>query len=291
LGVRVSQFKTDPPVVRVVADLEEPRRFRIFPCAGRVLIRIFSVKAPLKVASSEPAPSPLPENPTQTARSSVSPPIHHAAPFPVMPPVPTSPPPELHPSRNDIRYDHGMLSIHAENVTLASAIVGVGRALRANVEMPSGSGQEKIFSSIGPAPPDQAIEALLTGSSLNYILVEGQQPDRKMTLVVMSKSSAPAQPAPAETITPAQQGSRDGMQEPVEDEAIPDPPEPGVPEPSPEIPEPSPEQNEGPPPSHGEPLPQQDRDQQFPQQQQERDQQLPPQPDPGPEDQGRNPPP
>jgi hypothetical protein len=295
LGLRVSQFRTNPPVVRVVADLAEPKRFRIFPCSGRVVIRIFAAKAVSKVASSpvemaavkEPAATPAPL--TSVPKRPV------ASPSSVVRPL--TPPPDLHPSRNDIRYDHGLLSINAENVSLASAIIGVGRALQANIEMPSGSGQEKIFSSIGPAPPEQAIEALLTGSSLNYIFVEGHEPGQKMTLVLSARNSASGQPlvqpaAPVQAIAPPSPNQQEGAEELPDAVPMPDQPEPGVPEPSPEIPEqpqqqePEPQRNEGviqpqentAPPDHGQPLPQQD-------------QQFPPQSQPEQQDPGRNPPP
>jgi AMIN domain len=303
LGVRISQFKTNPPVVRVVADLEEPRRFRIFPCAGRVVMRIFNVKAESKRAA-------LVTPATESAPIHTSAPPRHMPAQDVVPttavPAPVVAPPKAPPSRNDIRYDHGMLTIRAENVTLASAIMGVGQALKADIQLPSGTGQEKIFSSIGPAPPEQAIDALLTGSSLNYILVEGQQPGRKMTLVLSARSTIPGQPAPPmempgqapdpmqQSMIPADQNSQDGVEDSVPT---------GVPEASPEIPEQAqqdsgqqpqdPNQQQDPyqhpsgevvqqdgnaPPVHGEVLPQQD-------------QPPPQQPQPNAEDQGRNTPP
>lgn len=234
LGVRVSQYRTAPAVVRLVADLEQPHDFKVFPCEGGLVIRIFTNKEAALHRGQGPRiviPAGL-NQPTE---------VRHAPPSRPVPEnnanvTPTIAPVESHPTRNVVRYANGLLSIQAENVTLASVMAGVGRALKANVEIPGGFGQEKILFNINMAPPQQAIEALLDGSSFNYILAEDGQPDKKMTIVLTPRSEAAASPpaqqapimAPGQTEAPAEVES--GMA--VEQQEQVPPPEQAVEEPA-----------------------------------------------------------
>jgi hypothetical protein len=217
-GLRLSQYRTDPPVARVVVDLSEPHLFRVFRCQDGAVLRIFT--------NSSVAATPAPRlNGVITAR------LHErarpATPHPAAATTPQASPPaptkDQHPSRTEIRYDNGLLTIQVENVSLASVIAGVGRVLKANVEIPPGSGLEMIVSNIGPVPPRDALEALLNGSSLNYILVEGPQPDRRMTIVLTRRLMEGEQPPVVAGASPtiSEPPPEENMQ-PLDDNTIPE---------------------------------------------------------------------
>jgi hypothetical protein len=240
LGVRVSQFRTAPAVVRLVADLEQPHDFKVFPCEGGLIIRIFTSKAAALHRGQAPrivVPAGL-SQPTESRHAPLSRtfPEHNAKVTPTIAPV------ESHPTRNLVRYANGLLTIQAENVSLASVMAGVGRAMRANVDIPGGFGQEKILFNINSAPPQKAIEALLDGSSFNYILAEDGQPDKKMTIVLTPRSGTPGPsgqqvpnmaPVPAEPPAEVDSGMAVEQQEqvPPPEQAVEEPvvEEPGVP--------------------------------------------------------------
>ncbi len=232
LGVRVSQYRTVPAVVRLVADLEQPHDFKVFPCEGGLVIRIFTSKAAALHRGQAPRiviPAGL-SQPTESRHAPINRPVpeHNANVTSAMAPV------ESRPTRNLVRYANGLLSIQAENVTLASVMAGIGRAMKANVEIPGGFGQEKILFNINMAPPQQAIEALLDGSSFNYILAEDARSDKKMTIVLTPRSgfsgSMEQVPnmAPPQTEPPAQVDSGMAVEQPEQGAA----PEQAVEEPA-----------------------------------------------------------
>lgn len=274
LGIRLSQYRADPPTVRIVADLEAPGDFRVFSCDERLVIRLFLRKSSAahqpQVRTARASELKAQAGTRQLGTAHQAPRANATTPF-MVPAAPTAA--EVRPPRTDIRYDHGLLTVRVENVTLASAIAGIGRALKANVEMPSGAGEEKIFSEIGPVAPGEALAALLTGSSLNYILVEGAQPDRNMTIVLTPKQPADRREVPdAAGASTMSEPSNEGLL-PVEPGDIPEqiePAQPVIDQPPPVIDEPAQGPRADPPPPGDQP---------------------PPVPEPNPEVQDRVPPP
>ncbi len=181
-------------------------------------------RAPRKVAAAKKA-APLPE--------------------PVPQPPPPPPTPEQMPaSRPQVTYENGLLTIIAQNSTLADILAAVRARTGAAIEMPAGSGGERVFASIGPAPPREALDSLLQGSRFNYIILSSeQQPESVQRIVLTARAGAAtgasppggAQPlSPPGVSAPGTQAD-EGDEEPVSGEDISEP-EPVQPEPVPQPP-------------------------------------------------------
>jgi hypothetical protein len=70
-----------------------------------------------------------------------------------------------------VTYRDGQLTINAENVTLSAVLALIAEKTGAVIEVPPGSGQERIFEHTGPAPANDVLERLLNGSPFNFIIV------------------------------------------------------------------------------------------------------------------------
>src|SRR4029077_10506946 len=93
-------------------------------------------------------------------------------PAPVPPPVPPPPPtleqmPALPPK---VRFSNGLLTIVAENSTLADIRRAVRGETGAVVEIPANA-TERVVTQLGPGPPRDVLVSLLHGSHFNYVML------------------------------------------------------------------------------------------------------------------------
>ncbi len=68
-------------------------------------------------------------------------------------------------------YENGLLTIHAERVTLAQVLFEVHMRTNAEIAIPAGAEQEQIIADYGPAPARDVLGSLLNGSPYNFIFV------------------------------------------------------------------------------------------------------------------------
>lgn len=102
------------------------------------------------------------------------------APQPVM--VPANEPPQP----ATVTYQGGLLSIHAQNSTLADILQQVQSKTGAEVDVPAGANSQRIYINDGPSPPRQAIAALLKGSGFDYIILGSAQDPQGVQKVVLT---------------------------------------------------------------------------------------------------------
>jgi hypothetical protein len=89
----------------------------------------------------------------------------------------TTTPRNLLPSRPPrVSYSNGMLSIVADNSTLADVLSAVRQKTGAYIEAPPSAASERIVISIGPAPANAVLTSLLNGSRFDYIILGSTQP-------------------------------------------------------------------------------------------------------------------
>jgi len=105
-----------------------------------------------------------------------------------------------------VTYRDGQLSINAENLTLADVLKLVAEKTGAVIDVPAGSGLDRIFEHAGPGPADDVLAALLNGSPFDFIIVNSQQRPHLPAQVLLSlhkaDSSAPP-PQVAQVSNPA----------------------------------------------------------------------------------------
>ena len=197
------------------------------------------------------------------------------APQPAVPPRPPTPQ-QLPPSPPQVSYRDGLLTIHAQNSTLADILAAVRAQTGATIDMPAQGGNERVFFHQGPGPARDILAALLQGSAFDYILLGSlERPGDLQRILLLprptgAETTAAAGPPPAPTVVPNPNPDLDeSNEEGVIDESSPAP-EPAAPEPV--LPTPSPQ------PKTPEQLLEELRQQQqrLQQQQQQQQQQNPP---------------
>jgi hypothetical protein len=85
-----------------------------------------------------------------------------------------------------VTYRDGQLTIDAENATLAAVLELVAEKTGAVIDVPPGSGLERIFEHSGPKPANEVLEQLLNGSPFNFIIVASPQNPNQPAQVLLS---------------------------------------------------------------------------------------------------------
>lgn len=137
--VRVGVFQHNPPVTRVVLDLEKATEYQLITSGNAVLLKL--------AGPGKPAVTATPVN-SATAT-----------------PPPAPPPPPLR-----VTFQNGLLSISAEKANLADVLFQVHEKTGADIPIPSGAEQEQVVIQAGPGPAKDVMAALLNGSRFNFIL-------------------------------------------------------------------------------------------------------------------------
>ncbi len=143
--------------------------------------RVSAVVPPKAAAPSGAVPnliSPKPAAPSAVApnlTASISPPPPPAASAPTVGSAPalaaTSVPSADAPTLLDVTYEGGLLRIHASRATLSQVLYEVHLRTKAEIPIPAGAEQERVFADLGPAPARDVLSALLNGTPYNFIFV------------------------------------------------------------------------------------------------------------------------
>jgi AMIN domain len=171
-GVRAALFQAQPPITRVVLDVDGPTDYQIVPSGNSIVIRLGKPdqgqsNAGQTVATKAVAPpnrmsTPASQLPAlQVVNTTAVPQVVAAAEAPAPPPRP----------KVEVAVSSNLLSIHAQGATLAEVLYEVHRRTGAEIAIPAGAEQERVVVSMGPAPGKEVIASLLNGSRFNYILV------------------------------------------------------------------------------------------------------------------------
>jgi hypothetical protein len=97
-----------------------------------------------------------------------------------------------------VTYRDGQLTIDAQDASLAEVLKLVAEKSGATIEIPPGSGQDRIFEHAGPGPAQEVLASLLNGSPYDFIIVSSPQNPHAPAQVLLSLRGAapPAAPAP-----------------------------------------------------------------------------------------------
>jgi hypothetical protein len=93
-----------------------------------------------------------------------------------------------------VTYQDGLLMIDAPNSTLADVLKLVAEKSGATIEIPPGTGLERIVEHTGPAPAQDVLARLLNGSAYDFIIVSSPQIPHGPAQVLLSlhKPDVPA---------------------------------------------------------------------------------------------------
>jgi AMIN domain len=181
-SLRVGLFSSNPPVTRVVLDLNGPQAYQLFP-SGRTLI--------LKVGDA------------QTAVRSGSGPVLVNTNYPATAgqlSVPTAPPPK---PALEVSFRRGLLTISSNKANLSEVLFAIHQQTGAEIAIPAGAEQEQVVGDIGPAPAPEVLARLLNGSKFNFLIISSSSDPRGLDRVILSsRPEGPMPPAPAQRAQP-----------------------------------------------------------------------------------------
>src|SRR5579884_2369984 len=175
-----------------------------------------------------------------------------------LPPPPPPPTPEQMPAvPPQVSYENGLLTIVAPNSTMSAVLNAVHQKTGANVEMPPGSGNERVVGRMGPGPARDVLATLLNGSRFNYVMIGSDTDPSAIQRIVLTSKAVPEsetaantpQPQPAPNLpgnmqmvrpggVPPQMGMEGGGNATADEEA------PPVPQPEEEQPQPEEQQQQ-----------------------------------------------
>lgn len=188
-------------------------------------------------------------------------------------PLPPPPTPEQMPAvAPQVSYQDGLLTIVAPNSTMSAVLNEVHQKTGANIEIPPGSGNERVVGRMGPGPARDVLATLLNGSRFNYVMIGSDTNPSAIQRIVLTSKAVPESETAANTPQPQPTPSMPGNMQMVRPGGV--PPQMGM-EGGGNV---APEEQEPPPPQPEEEQPQPEEQQQ----QQPEAQQNPGQPYPQP---------
>jgi hypothetical protein len=181
-SLRVGLFSSDPPVTRVVLDLNGPQPYQVFPSGRTVILKIGG--AAEESAASRSGPVLVNTNyPTTGAHLSVPVSLPPPAPPPAKPPL-------------EVSYQGGLLSISSNKASLSEVLFAVHQRTGAEIAIPAGAEQEKVVADIGPGPAPEVLSHLLNGSKFNFLILSSTIDPHYLDRVILSSRPEGGMPAP-----------------------------------------------------------------------------------------------
>ncbi|HTR24447.1 MAG TPA: AMIN domain-containing protein [Terriglobales bacterium] len=206
-GVRSGLFFSNPPIARIVLDLTGPQSYQISTHENVTVVKLTRdgtaepvadtgtrrarlmdaahasrpahLTSASEVVASGGAPSSRLVEPTDIVPAADAPPPSHLEPLPAEPPQPSV----------NVTYENGMLSIHADRVTLSQVLYEVHLRTQAEIAIPAGAEQEKVIAELGPAPARSVLADLLNGSAYNFIFVGADEQSLQRVILTRREGS------------------------------------------------------------------------------------------------------
>ncbi len=158
-SVRIGLLQSQPPVTRIVVDTFVPLAYALRTAGKSAFLDI-----PLQ---------PMHQTPVVAV---------------AVPPVPPN-----------VIYERGLLTIVAENCSLAEILNAVHFRIGGMTEFPASAANERATVKLGPAPPATVLAALLLGSPFDYVIVGSEQPEG-IQVFLSEKTGGADSPAPVAAV-------------------------------------------------------------------------------------------
>ncbi|MFZ0138907.1 MAG: AMIN domain-containing protein [Candidatus Sulfotelmatobacter sp.] len=191
-SLRVGLFSSDPPVTRVVLDLNGPQRYQVFPSARSVILKVGGT-AGTEAARFTGAPGAALMNANYAVQAT---PPSAPAPPPVKPPL-------------EVSFQGGLLSISSNKASLSEILSAVHQRTGAEIAIPAGADQEKVMAEIGPAPAPEVLAHLLNGTQFNFLILSSPTNPGGLDRVILTPRPQGSMPTPlpqAQSLTSDEEG-------------------------------------------------------------------------------------
>jgi hypothetical protein len=140
------------------------------------------------VHSAAPASvaSPTKQTANQKAHSKKSQPVAEVPQAPPAPPTLEQQPP----TPPQVTYRDGQLAISSTNATLSQVLRSVQTQTGAVIDLPPGTGNERVVATLGPGKPQAVLASLLNGSKFNFVILgDPRNPGSVQKVILLSKSA------------------------------------------------------------------------------------------------------
>jgi AMIN domain len=205
-SLRVGLFSKNPPVTRIVLDLNGPQPYQVFPSGRTVIVKVGGIQGAETAGVTSVSGAAL----VKTS--------YPAQAVPVSTPPPAKPPLE-------VLFQGGLLSISSNQASLSEILLAVHQRTGAEIAIPAGAEQEKVVADFGPAPAPEVLAHLLNGSQFNYLILSSSTDPGLLDRVILSARSDLPMPTP---LPQARSLTNDEDEADVQGAAPPTRPVPGV---------------------------------------------------------------
>jgi AMIN domain len=177
-SLRVGLFSSDPPVTRVVLDLNGPQRYQVFPSGRTVILKVGGTGTEEAKFSASSGAALV------NANYAV-----HAVPPSAPTPPPVKPPLE-------VSFQSGLLSISSNKASLSEILSAVHERTGAEIAIPAGAEQEKVMAELGPAPAPEVLAHLLNGTQFNFLILSSPTNPGGLDRVILTARPDGPMPVP-----------------------------------------------------------------------------------------------
>jgi hypothetical protein len=184
-SLRVGLFSSNPPVTRIVLDLNGPQAYQVFPSGRTVIVKVGGSAGGAQNAAFRPS-------------SSGAVLVNSNYPVQAVPiAAPAAP-------RLTVAFQGGQLSIRANKAALSEVLFAVHERTGAEIAIPAGAEQEQVVGEFGPAAAPEVLSRLLNGSRFNFLILDSASNPGTLDRVILSPRpegpatfySSQSQPAP-----------------------------------------------------------------------------------------------
>jgi hypothetical protein len=176
-GIRMAQFREDPPVYRIVFDQPRPNGSSQLSVEGNRVVVQFALRpagAPTNAKAKPPVATTVPLARSPKSQSMVG----SRAPNRVTKQKEIADGPK-------VDYANGLLRIEASNANLADVLYAVAEKTGAAIDMPfSDSMLDQVTFTMGPGKPRDVLATILEGSGFNYYIVENSSGDLEKIILI-----------------------------------------------------------------------------------------------------------
>jgi hypothetical protein len=178
-SLRVGLFSSDPPVTRVVLDLNGPQRYQVFPSGRTVILKVGGAAGTEAARLSTTSGAAL----VNANYAVPAVPASAPAPLPVKPPL-------------EVSFQSGMLSISSNKASLSEILSAVHERTGAEIAIPAGAEQEKVMAELGPAPAPEVLAHLLNGTQFNFLILSSPTNPGGLDRVILTARPDGPMPTP-----------------------------------------------------------------------------------------------
>jgi hypothetical protein len=151
---------------------------------------------------------------TSQPRGQKIPPKQAQLPPPPVGPLSQIPMDQIPPAPPHVSYQYGLLTIVAQNSTLAAILVDVRKLTGASIDVPENA-TERVVTRLGPGPVRDVLASLLNGTKFNYVMIGSPKDPAALSALLLSAKPADGGTTPNAPVAMVDQSAPAFPPEPV----------------------------------------------------------------------------